>query len=122
MSEKKRLYVKDEEISNLQKTGEKEKRMTNLIIYKIDENEQNIRELKIQIIQLILDHCKVNISSYIDKVFRIGKPNPTKTRPKLLSLISYDKKWKYYGIRNRIILKLNCLKIFLLKFCNQGKN
>lgn len=89
---KKQIKAKDIEINELRRSQDKEKRLRNILIYDIPENETDGRDLRIKIMKLILEECKVNISGGIDFVYRIGKKNSTKTRPILLSLTSLDLK------------------------------
>lgn len=79
-------------IKDLRKDNEREKRLRNLIIFKIPENETNRTQLITNINNLILESCKVDISNHIDRIHRIGKSNPAKVRPILLALTSFNKK------------------------------
>lgn len=85
-----------EEIQDMKKENDREKRSRNLIIFKIPEEESNGIQLKYNVKALILDNCKVDISNHIDKIYRIGRAEPTKIRPILLALTSLDKKMEIF--------------------------
>lgn len=73
-----------------------ERRRRNIVIFKVPEHESNGIHLKSKVKALILDKCKVDIGNHIDKIYRIGKPEPTKIRPILLGLTSLDKKMEIF--------------------------
>lgn len=89
---KQSVEVNCQEISDLRNQNDRERRMRNLVIFKIAEDEINGMQLKAKVKSLILDGCKVDIGNHIDRIYRIGKPGPEKVRPILLSLTSFDKK------------------------------
>lgn len=86
------LKDKDEEIRLLKRENERQKRQRNIILHKVPESETNARELKSIIIRTILSECKVDISNYIDTIFRLGKKTENRVRPVLVSLTSIDQK------------------------------
>lgn len=89
---KAKLAAQDEELKMLKKEIDTEKRSRNLILYKVAETETSKKELFEKIIKLIYDQTNVDISNNIDKMFRLGKANPNRMRPILISLTSLGKK------------------------------
>lgn len=89
---KEQIKEKDDQIKDIRRENEKQKRQRNLILHKIPESEKNGRDLKEIIINTLRSECKVDITNCIDSIFRIGKKSSGKTRPVLISLISFDQK------------------------------
>lgn len=93
-----KLKEKDEEIQALKTGNDRERRSRNIVIFKVPENESNVMDLKVTVIRLVSENCKVDISQHIDKIYRIGRKEGSKIRPILLSLMSFDKKMEImYG-------------------------
>lgn len=103
---KEQMKQKDDEIRELRRENEKQKRHRNLILHKIPETESNGRALKDLITKTILTECKVDITPHIDFIFRIGKQYEGKIRPVLLSLTSFDQKMNIMWSRKHYDSKL----------------
>lgn len=89
---KESLKKNSQDIHNIKKENDRGKRLRNILLFKIPENESNSMDLKLKIKSLILDSCKVDISNSIDRIYRIGKQKQNKIRPILIALTSFDKK------------------------------
>lgn len=86
------LLKKDTEIALLKKEFELHKRKNNLVLFNLRESEESEHDLKWNIIELIQRLADSNFNELdIDDVYRIGKKNVQKTRPVILSLVSYSK-------------------------------
>lgn len=106
------MQEKDDEIRELRRENEKQKRHKNLILHKIPENEPNGRALKEIVIKMILSECKVDISNYIDSIFRLGKKTDGRTRPVLLALTSFDQKMNILWSKKQHSAKLEITEDF----------
>lgn len=86
------LLKKDNEIASLRKEFELHKRRHNLILFNLYENETSETHLKSMLIEIIQRLVDSNFKEHdIDDVYRLGKKIPQKTRPVILSLVSYSK-------------------------------
>lgn len=103
---KEKLKEKDEEIHELKREIEKEKRHRNLILHAIPESEANGRALKELVTKTLISECKVDISNYIDFIFRIGRKREDKPRPVLLALTSFDQKMNIMWSRKHFKSKI----------------
>lgn len=81
-----------EEIRYMKIENDRRKRLRNLVLFKIPEDEINGLELKQKVKTILLDSCKVDITNNIDRIYRIGKAGQDKIRPILIALTSLDKK------------------------------
>lgn len=88
-------------IEDLKRENEREKRLRNIIIFKIPEDGLTGMQLKNMVKELIWENCKVDIGNHIDKIYRIGRPDPLKVRPILLSLTSFDKKMEIFWAKKQ---------------------
>lgn len=111
-SQEVKLCEHDIKINTIETVNDREKRSRNIVIFKIPENETNIVNLKENVIRLILENCKVEISLHVDRIYRIGRKNDDKVRPVLLALTSYDKKMEILSGKKKNQSKLEISEDF----------
>lgn len=97
-----KVQVNDDEISNIKLAGDRERRSRNIVLFKIPEEENGARDLKFRVIKILSDNVKIDITNYFDKAYRIGKKDPTKIRPIIISLTSHDKKMEIFWNKKQL--------------------